>query len=335
MCKKIFLSFSHSNANKVIKTSGKEDGAYNQVNETIYISTITQSSRTPLRPTSHSCDTIEQSPKIKFNLIYSGRIQVSMTTFNVSIISHQNDEYLVSRKNADQVMLLKSYTSFFYTPQSTECKVNEAILTPSGDILYTCPSEIINVVLMRRNSYLKHQHRMIDPKRFSVSIDKKIYLADGKNGVFESIDNGLSWTFVFTCTESNSCVQVIKVSANNIHKFWTLVLMKEQFNLRIGQQNLNNDDFKWHDVVIPSTIVAQNSNLINLAFDGVSSMLLSDGEGRSVHVISTNGEYYCQLLSASQIMKPLGLLLNYSKKLLIVLQDNDMISVFDNADIDF
>ena len=61
----------------------------------------------------------------------------------------------------------------------------------------------------------------------SISSDDSVYLADGKKGVYQSTDDGISWSLVFKSTDGWHCEQVFKVTTDqripSEHWRWAII----------------------------------------------------------------------------------------------------------------
>ena len=98
----------------------------------------------------------------------------------------------------------------------------DATWTPRGNIVYTtCPSNKV-VVMSESGKVITTHTQMTLPQYLSVSSDNIIYLADSETGVYQSTDDGISWSLVFKSTDEWHCWQVIKVTTNHCDDFWTL-----------------------------------------------------------------------------------------------------------------
>ena len=109
-------------------------------------------------------------------------------------------------------------------------KLCEARWTPRGNIVYTTYRNN-KVVVMSESGKVITTHKMTSPQCLSVSNDDIIYLTDSETGVYQSTDDGVSWSLVFKPIEGWHCLQVIKVTTDRSDDFWTL-----------EQSGINN----WH-----------------------------------------------------------------------------------------
>jgi hypothetical protein len=99
--------------------------------------------------------------------------------------------------------------------------LKDAVWTPRGHIVYTA-ANYNNVVVMTQRGDVIAQTKTLFPACLSVSTDDVIYLADYRTGVYQSTDDGVTWSHVFKVADGWQCVHVIKVSSDsNTQVFWT------------------------------------------------------------------------------------------------------------------
>jgi hypothetical protein len=100
--------------------------------------------------------------------------------------------------------------------------LTDAAWTPRGNIVYTDNTNS-NVVLLTQRGKVIAQTTTSCPYRLSISTDDVIYHADCSTGVYQSIDDGVTWSHVFKVADGCECCQVVKVSSdNNAQVFWTV-----------------------------------------------------------------------------------------------------------------
>ena len=176
--------------------------------------------------------------------------------------------------------------------------------------------------------------QMTSPGRLSVSSDDIIYLADSETGVYQSTDDGVSWSLVFESTDGWYCRQVIKVTTDHSDDFWTLERSYNYINyhLRVYSVDRRRSDgnVTWRDINVPTT----DGKLIDLSgsslsYDGNMNIFLSDLYNKAVHMFSVNGQYHCQLLSSHHFeSEPYRLAVDKERHLLYVGQERGVVKVF-------
>ena len=173
--------------------------------------------------------------------------------------------------------------------------------TPRGHIVYTAYNCRRVVVMSRSGDVIAHT-QMTGPLCLSVSTDDVICLADRKSGVYQSRDDGVTWSHVFKSPDGWQCWQVIRVSRDrHTDDWWTLEYKDMDTRLRVyttGDRGQTGGHVTWRDVTVPSQAhITGNSRL---AYDGHTNIFLNDSYNRAIHVLSTvSGQYDRQLVSPS------------------------------------
>ena len=175
--------------------------------------------------------------------------------------------------------------------------------------------------------------QMTSPRWLSVSNDGIIYLADKETGVYQSTDDGVSWSFVFKSTDGWHCWQVIKVTTDHSDDFWTLEENDNNDHLRVYSVDRRRTDgnVPWRDINVPTTDGKHiDLEYSSLSYDGNMNIFLSDFGNQAVHVLSVNGQYHCQLLSSHHIKnEPCILAVDKERQLLYVGQECRVVAVFE------
>ena len=211
-------------------------------------------------------------------------------------------------------------------------KLWDATWTPRGNIVYTTYSNKV-VVMSESGKVITTHTQMTEPRYISVSSDDIIYLADSKTGVYQSTNDGVSWSLVFKSTDGWHCYQVIKVTTDHSDDFWTLEYSnKKNYHLRVYSVDRRRSDgiVTWRDINVTTTdgkhIDLSGSRL---SYDGNMNIFLSDRDNKAVHVLSVNGQYHCQLLSSHHFKNTLlRLAVDKERQLLYVGQDEGVVGVF-------
>jgi hypothetical protein len=115
----------------------------------------------------------------------------------------------------------------------------DALWTPRGHIMYAANNNK-KVVVMTCNGEVITQTNSVSCLRFYVSPDDVIYLAGLDSVVYQSTDDGATWTHVFEVADE--CLQVIKVSSDsNTQTFWALECKVGDHCNENGNGNDNED----------------------------------------------------------------------------------------------
>ena len=256
---------------------------------------------------------------------------------SVNILSVFNDKLLVScGVDLSQLFIYSRegrHLSTITTNDNDE--LWDATWTPRGNIVYTTFSSNRVVVMSESGKVITTHTQMTDPRYLSVSSDDIIYLADYMTGVYQSTDDGVSWSLVFKSTDGWHCDQVIKVTTDHSDDFWTLEQSNNWMNyhLRVYSVDRRRSDgnVTWRDINVTTTdgkhIDLSGSS--RLSYDGNMNIFLSDCFNKAVHVLSVNGQYHCQLLSSHHIENnPYRLAVDKERQLLYVGQDEGVVGVF-------
>ena len=250
----------------------------------------------------------------------------------VNILSAFNDKLLVSGYNLSQLFIYSREGRHLSTITIND-KLFDAAWTPRGNIVYTTGNNKV-VVMSESGKAITTRTQMISPRYLSVSSDNIIYLADSKTtGVYQSIDDGVSWSLVFKSTDGWHCLQVIKVTTEHSDDFWTLEYSdNKSWHLRVYSVDRRRSDgnVTWRDINVITTdgkhiYLSQSS----LSYNGNMNIFLSDFHNKAVHVLSVNGQYHCQLLSSHHIKnEPRRLVVDKERQLLYVGLVKSVVEVF-------
>ena len=218
----------------------------------------------------------------------------------VNILSVFNDKFLVSGYNISQLFIYSReghHLSTITTKETDNDKLCDATWTPRGNIVYTTYSNKV-VVMSESGKVITTHTQMTSPRCLSVSNDEIIYLADYKTGVYQSTDDGVSWSLVFKSTDEWNCWQVIKVTTGHSDSddFWTLE-DSDNDNYHLREYSVDRGRFDgnvtWRDINVPITD-SKHIELVfsSLSYDGYMNIFLSDCLYKAVHVLSVNGQYH-------------------------------------------
>ena len=254
--------------------------------------------------------------------------------YTVDILSVFNDKLLVSRVNLSQLFIYSREGRHLSTiTTNNNDNLWDATWTPRGNIVYTTYSNKV-VVMSESGKVITTHTQMTDPRCLSVSSDDIIYLADYRTGVYQSTDDGVSWSLVFKSTAGWHCYQMIKVTTDHSDDFWTLEQSdNNNHHLRVYSVDRRRSDgnVTWRDINVPTTD-GKHINLTynsSLSYDGNMNIFLNDWDNKDVHVLSVNGQYHCQLLSSHHIKNnPCRLAVDKERQLLYVGQMWSVVGVF-------
>ena len=227
---------------------------------------------------------------------------------HITILSVLNDMLLVGFRGLSQLLIINCeghYVSTIRINYCDHCHLYDATWTPRGKIVYTTYNKEIAVMSASDKEVFTSQ-TMSDPRRFSVSNDDVIYLADWEDGVFQSTDNGFNWNLVFKPPDGRHCLQVIKVFNDDSEDFWALESENNNSYLRIYSLNKRHSDdniMAWRNVDVHTSDgncidISANSSL---SYDGNMSVFINDCDNSTIHIFSVKGHHHNVLLSSDQM----------------------------------
>ena len=183
-----------------------------------------------------------------------------------NILSVFNDKLLASCAYCSQLLIYSCEGRHLSTITINDnYKVRDATWTPCGNIVYTTWNSNNVVTITESAKVFAIYTPMKSPDLLSVSNDNIIYLADRwERAVYQSKDNGISWSVVFKSNDKQHCRQVIKVTTDHRDDFWTLGYSSNYNNHHIlvysADKSRVNDNVTWKNVNV-STIDGKHIDL--------------------------------------------------------------------------
>jgi phosphoribosyl-AMP cyclohydrolase len=221
---------------------------------------------------------------------------LSVSSKGLLLVGQQWDERQLHVYSADC-----SYVTSIELP--TNIYVRDAVWTLRGNIIY---NEVTsgNVVTMTRSGDVIRLTAGFVFSGLSVSTDGVIYAIHKQKDVYQSADEGLTWRRMFIVSESGTCDQVIKVSADsNTDVLWASIRSGTRRLLVYTVDNRRADGdrvISQRDVALPTHVSMDASS--KLVYDGHTSIFATDNLNLAVHVWSVSGQYDRQLLSSEQLI---------------------------------
>ena len=226
-----------------------------------------------------------------------------------------SDKLLIG-DNALSKLFLYSRDGHHLLTINCELLLLDAQWTPHGNIVYTTHSEILKVVKESNEVIATHTH-IKKPYGLSVSTDKIIYLADWETGVYQSTDDGISWSLVFlNSIDGSHFWRVIKVTIDHIDSFWTLNCQSIGYCLL--QVYKKRPDGLW---VSANVTNVKGTHLIltshdYLSYDGRLNFLATNRDKNTIHIFSAND--HCRLWSSYFMYFPQRLVVDMEQNLVYV-----------------
>ena len=251
---------------------------------------------------------------------------------SVNVLSVFKDKILVSHNDFAMMFIFRCEGGHQLTiPIANFRGPCDTTWTPLGNIVYTTYENYKLVVVSQTGDVVIARACMNNLGYLSVASDDTIYLVEVEVGVYESTDDGTSWSLVFKLTDRQLCRPVIKVITEYSEDFWTIENNdSNSYQLRV--YSVDNKRSKGY--VTLRNVGVNTSNPIDLqysslSFDNKKHIFLSDPNNKAVYVISVDGQYQCQLFSDNNISnKPFKLVFDGKRQNMYVGQDESMVEVF-------
>ena len=217
----------------------------------------------------------------------------------------------------------------------------DVVWTPRGNMTYTT-MESKTVVKILESGKVVTYTQMLNPFCLSVSYDDIIFLVDWKAGIYQSTDDGDSWSLVFRLNQGGLFIQFFKLRNSHqtdeeqvYHKtndFLALEISQPSFNLCIYNMDKggHKGNVTWRTVNFNTTSGRQiDLRFSHIFYDNYQYIFMTDYVYRMVHVLTTNGTYHSQFLSSAYIKnKPMKLIVDSANHLLFVGQEKGAVAVF-------
>ena len=246
----------------------------------------------------------------------------------IGTLSIFKDKVLISRPGLSQMFIYSREGRHLLTVTTVDNDaLHDACWTPRGNIVYVTDSNKRVVVMSSNGDGISTPTNMTKPRSLSVSIDNIIYLCDWEAGVYQSINDGISWSLVFKSPDGWHWAEVIKVSTDPYDNFWIRGWQIGNDSYRLGSYNMNGG---FSEIITPTTDGIHIDLLYSsLAQDGHMNIFLSDYHNKAVHVFSVNGQYQRQLLSPDQLNSyPFRLAVDKERQLLYAGQWDSKVGIF-------
>ena len=86
--------------------------------------------------------------------------------------------------------------------------------------MYTADKYLKVVAITESGKIIARHFEISNPMYFGDSNDNFTYLAEFNTGVYQSTDDGISWSLILNSTDGMYCEEVVKVTTNISDDFW-------------------------------------------------------------------------------------------------------------------
>ena len=254
-------------------------------------------------------------------------------------MSVNNDRLLVSAYRNSFVYVYNNEGVRLDTINVTDQR-EDASWTPRGNIVYTT-LDGFKVVTLTSKGALISSTKMAYPNQFTMSTNGNIYLGNGEDGVYQSADDGLTWSKVFRSSDKWVVMQAIAVkSENEGTDFFTLEYLNDvswvfnpKYRIRLYMLNKQHSGLTWRDVIIASPNGRQLDiySIDALTYDNRMNIFMCDTTNNTINIYSvlTNQLYELELLlPLKSTDKLLRLAIDTKQQMLYVLQKTSTVSIF-------
>ena len=119
-----------------------------------------------------------------------------LTGFGIHILSVFNDKLLVGTSHHSYLFIYSCNGLLFSNNIINETNsLCDATWTPHGNIIYTIFDNDIVVVMSVSGEVITTYTQITNPRYLSVSNDDIVYLTASETNVYQSADDGVSWSF--------------------------------------------------------------------------------------------------------------------------------------------
>ena len=281
-----------------------------------------------------------QSTKLLFKFAVD---QLEIGAANNYLISAFNSTLVLSYV-ASKILLLYSWQGQNLTEISLESELRDVTWTLTGNIV--CAVESHHIVRMSLFGKISFRFKIAGIlNRFSLSNDGNIYITVRELGVYQSTNDGITWTLLFQSANQWYCIESVKLTTKLSENFWITQYNKtkkdslydsyigKQARLRVYSLSRSSFDsyFKWRDIQLPEKHCAHvDFSRSKMSQDNFMNIFIGDQNNNAIHVVSVNGQYRCEVVTSFDINANslLGLTVERDRRLLYVGLSNGVILVY-------
>ena len=247
-------------------------------------------------------------------------------SWEMSIMSLRRDKLLMGHGKSRNKLFVCNLEGAHLLTIAVRHALRDAQWTHRGNIVYS--TDIESVAVMSEAGKIMRKVEMKSPHLLSI-FNEIIYLADGDLGLLQSKDEGVAWNVVFKPPDGWRCWHVIRVTADgNRDGYWTIEYKENDWRLRIyNLLKKHSSTLSWKDIDL-SLPFNRRINVTNskMSYDGSKTVLVTDSLNKTVHALSLDGQYKCELLPLA--LTPYSLAVDTTRLLLFIGLETNNVQVY-------
>ncbi len=210
----------------------------------------------------------------------------------------------------------------------------------SNDDIICLSSQSKRVVLMTQDCDFVSETFMKEPVFCYVSTrNNAIYIANSRDGIYQSIDGGISFHHIFSSPDKAHCFGVVAIPSNsNSSEIYWVCESKYEVNFRLREyvrkrERRGKMSLTYTDINIEYFDKNKNAMILvepnYMAYDGGDFIYVSDSKNDTVHVIDIiNKTLRLLLTSDNQLNQPSALAIDEKRRQLFVGQADGQVLIF-------
>ena len=223
-------------------------------------------------------------------------ITENVSKYPVTILSLKNKKLIVGTSEKKALLVFDVEKNCILQTIDAPQNLRDATWLSSGNILCTLANDQVVILTELGEIFKWSKHKFSDIQYMSVSvIDGReiICLASGKHGVFQSTDDGMTWSLRYEPKRGWSSIQAIRVrdigecyfSIEMQSESWRLCKYGERCKYFMAGQYPNK-------TIVEETVIDRETYLsvVRLEYDGEKTLYLSVYYNHCVQIYSINGD---------------------------------------------
>ena len=248
----------------------------------------------------------------------------------VDILSEFQNQLLVGWRGSSQLYIYDMRLGSVFTIH-VNGQVYDALWSPYGNYVI-CLTSINNIIVMLPSGHIVKSHRVARLGYFTASRHDIILLTAIDNDVYQTEDDGITWTlmFRFTLDIGSKLLRLIKVKANihiNDDEYWSLQIERDQLFLKIHSMGPMSTLLTLKRLIhLPIKLV--NDNAI-MAFNGYTTVMVGDVITGRIFIFSTNNQENSKSLEPALILlKPMSISIDSKDSVIYVGHKEGLIRLY-------